>query len=79
MLWRQTPHANSSQPPIQASPPSGVSTPSSRGAPRLSAYRLPQNSTTPATISAAAARSMRASMLRNARPTPTSPSAWKNW
>ena len=35
--WRHTPHANSSQPAIQASPPAGVSTPSARGAEKLKA------------------------------------------
>src|SRR5882757_6994319 len=53
----QVAYANSSQAPIHASPPTGVSTPSTRGAPRLSEYRLPENNTTPATSSSAARRS----------------------
>ena len=74
-----TPDANSTQPMIHASPPSGVSTPSARGAPRASAYRLPGKSTIPATISAAAARSIPVSRPRSVSPMPSNPRAWRKW
>ena len=54
--------------------------PSARGAPRASAYRLPENNTTPATQQRARRGAARhRPSVRSARPTPISPSAWKNW
>ena len=47
------------QPAISDSPPSGVTRPTMRGAPHSSAYRLPENSSTPASSRSAATRSPR--------------------
>jgi (1->4)-alpha-D-glucan 1-alpha-D-glucosylmutase len=71
--------ASTPQPARKPSPPIGVTAPRTRTPLNASTYRLPLNSTMPASISQPATFSIGAKPLRSNRPISTNPSAWTIW